>query len=55
MKSKRFISLLRAIRGASLAHTRARVNKQLRADNKTNLFGNWIVQGHSRYDGGLTL
>jgi hypothetical protein len=55
MKNKRLISLLRFIRGASLAHSRARINRQLRAYNQSNIAGNWIAQGHSRFDGGLTL
>lgn len=55
MKSKRIIALLRRLRGASLAHTRARINKQLRAYNQTNISTNCFAQGRNGFDGGLTL
>ncbi len=55
MKSKRIIALLRAIRGASPAHTRARINKQLRAYNKNNIATNCFAQGRNGFNGGLTI
>ena len=53
MKNKHIINMLRAIKGESLAHQRARVNKQLRSDNNANLCANWLVQGKNRFDGGF--
>ena len=51
MKSKRLISLLRFVRGASLAHTRARINKQLRGYNQTGIATNCFAQGRTGFDG----
>lgn len=55
MKNRKIIGMMRAIRGESLAHQRARVKNSIRNDNMASINSNWIRQGRDGFKGEFSL
>jgi len=54
MKNRKIINMMRAIRGESLAHQRARVKNSIRNDNKVAISTNWASQGRTGFNGEIS-